>query len=125
MILDTNGLSALAEGELRLEPILRKATQIAVPVIVLGEYRYGIQQSRERQRYEHWLVEYLPNFRVLNVDEQTTTSYAVVRGELKRAGTPIPSNDVWIAALCRQHSLPVLSRDRHFDLVPGLRRIDW
>ena len=125
MILDTNGLSALAEGELRLEPILRKATQIAVPVIVLGEYRYGIQQSRERQRYEHWLVEYLPNFRVLNVDEQTTISYAAVRGELKRAGTPIPSNDVWIAALCRQHSLPVLSRDRHFDLVPGLRRIDW
>jgi tRNA(fMet)-specific endonuclease VapC len=125
MILDTNGLSALAEGEPRLEPILRKATQIAVPVIVLGEYRYGIQQSRERQRYEHWLVEYLPKFRVLNVDEQTTTSYASVRGGLKRAGTPIPSNDVWIAALCRQHSLPVLSRDRHFDLVPGLRRIDW
>ena len=125
MILDTNGLSALAEGELRLEPILRKATQIAVPVIVLGEYRYGIQQSRERQRYEHWLVECLPKFRVLNMDEQTTTSYAAVRGELKRAGTPIPSNDVWIAALCRQHSLPVLSRDRHFDLVPGLRRIDW
>jgi tRNA(fMet)-specific endonuclease VapC len=125
MILDTDGLSALAEGELRLEPILRKATQIAVPVIVLGEYRYGIQQSRERQRYEHWLVEYLPKFRVLNVDEQTTTSYAAVRGELKRAGTPIPSNDVWIAALCRQHSLAVLSRDRHFDLVPGLRRIDW
>jgi len=125
MILDTSGLSALAEGESRLEPILRKAIQIAVPVIVLGEYRCGIQQSRERQRYEHWLVEYLPKFRVLNVDEQTTTSYAVVRGELKRAGTPIPSNDIWIAALCRQHSLPVLSRDRRFDLVPGLRRIDW
>jgi tRNA(fMet)-specific endonuclease VapC len=125
MILDTNGLSALAGGESCLEPILRKATQIAVPVIVLGEYRYGIQQSRERQRYEHWLVQYLPKFRVLNVDEQTTTSYAAVRGELKRAGTPIPSNDVWIAALCRQHSLSVLSRDRHFDLVPGLRRIGW
>ena len=125
MILDTNGLSALAEGESHLEPILRKATQIAVPVIVLGEYRYGIQQSRERQRYERWLVEYLAKFRVLNVDEQTTTSYAAVRGELKRAGTPIPSNDVWIAALCRQHSLPVLSRDRHFDLVPRLSRIDW
>jgi len=125
MILDTNGLSALAEGQLSLEPLLRKATQIAVPVIVLCEYRYGIQQSRERQRYQHWLVEYLPKFQVLNVDEQTTTSYAAVRSELKRAGTPIPSNDVWIAALCRQHSLPVLSRDRHFDLVPGLRRIDW
>lgn len=125
MILDTNGLSALAEGEPDLEPILRKATQIAIPVIVLGEYRYGVQQSRERQRYEQWLVEYLPKFRVLSVDEQTTTSYAAVRVELKRAGTPIPSSDVWIAALCRQHALALVSRDRHFDLVRGLRRIDW
>src|SRR5258708_32960245 len=124
MILETNGLSALAEGASRLEPILRKATQIAVPVIVLGEYRYGIQQSRERQRYEHWLVEYLAKFRGLNVDEQTTTSYAAVRGELKRAGTPIPSNDVWIAALCRQHSLSVLSRNRHLDLIPGPPRLN-
>jgi tRNA(fMet)-specific endonuclease VapC len=45
--------------------------------------------------------------------------------ELKRAGTPIPTNDLWIAALCRQHDLPLLSRDRHFDRVPGLRRIAW
>ena len=84
-----------------------------------------IMSHKYGSRYERWLVEYLPKFRVLIVDEQTTTSYATVRGELKRAGTPIPSNDVWIAALCRQHCLPVLSRDRHFDLVPGLRRIDW
>lgn len=83
MILDTSDLSALAEGEPRLEPILREATQIAVPVIVLGEYRYGIQQSRDRKRYENWLAEYLSRFRVLNVDEQTTTSYVGVRGQLK------------------------------------------
>src|SRR5260221_9235891 len=102
MILDTNGLSALAEGESRLEPILRKATQIAVPVIVLGEYRYGIQQSRARQRYEHWLVEYLPKFRVLNVAEQTTTSSAAVLRELKRAGNPIPSPAASVAALPRR-----------------------
>jgi tRNA(fMet)-specific endonuclease VapC len=43
----------------------------------------------------------------------------------KKAGTPIPSNDVWIAALCRLHSLPIVSRDRHFDLVPGIKRIEW
>jgi tRNA(fMet)-specific endonuclease VapC len=52
-------------------------------------------------------------------------SYAAVRMELKKAGTPIPSNDVWIAALCRQHSLPIVSRNRHFDAVPGLRRLHW
>ena len=125
MILDTNGLSALAEGELGLEPLLRRATQVAIPVIVLGEYRYGISQSRNHIHYEQWLAEYLPSFRILDVDERTTISYSAVRRELKKAGTPIPSNDVWIAALCRQHSLPLLSRDRHFDAVSGITRLDW
>lgn len=125
VILDTNGLSAVADGEPALEPILRRASEIAVPVIVLGEYRYGIQQSRDRKRYEQWLTESLPNFRVLDVDEATAISYATVRHELKKAGTPIPSNDAWIAALCRQHAFSLLSRDRHFDLVRGIERIDW
>lgn len=125
MILDTNGLSAVAEGDPALEPLLRKATQVAIPVIVLGEYRYGISQSRERNRYEQWLSEYLPKFRILDIDERTTISYSAVRMELKRAGTPIPSNDLWIAALCRQHSLPIVSRDRHFDAVPGIKRLQW
>jgi predicted nucleic acid-binding protein len=125
VILDTNGLSALAEGEPALEPLLRQATQIAIPVIVLGEYRYGIAHSRHRRRYEEWLTAYLSRFRILDVDEATTLSYRDVRRELKRAGTPIPSNDVWIAALCRQHGLPLLSRDRHFDAVPGVRRLAW
>ena len=125
MILDTNGLSALAEGEPGLEPILRRAAQVAIPVIVLGEYRYGISQSRNHIHYEQWLAEYLPSFRILDVDERTTFSYSAVRRELKKAGTPIPSNDVWIAALCRQHSLPLLSRDRHFDCVSGIVRLDW
>jgi tRNA(fMet)-specific endonuclease VapC len=125
VILDTNGLSALADGESTLEPILREAAEVALPVIVLGEFRYGIRQSRDRQRYEQWLTESLGNFRILDVDEATAASYATVRMELKKAGTPIPSNDVWIAALCRQHSLFLLSRDRHFDLVVGIHRIDW
>jgi predicted nucleic acid-binding protein len=125
VILDTNGLSAVADGDPTIEPILRNAAQIAIPVIVLGEYRYGISQSRDRNRYEQWLSEYLPKFRILDIDERTTISYASVRLELKKAGTPIPSNDVWIAALCRQHSLPVVSRDRHFDAVSGIKRLHW
>lgn len=125
MILDTNGLSALAEGERALESILRKAAQVAIPVIVLGEFRYGIAHSRYRKQYEQWLGEFLPAFRILDVDERTTVSYSSVRTELKKAGTPIPSNDVWIAALCRQHGLPLLSRDRHFDVVSGITRLEW
>jgi len=125
VILDTNGLSAVADGDTSLIPILRQATEIAVPVIVLGEYRYGVRQSRERQRYEQWLMESLPNYRILDVDQETTIYYATLRTELKKAGTPIPANDAWVAALCRQYRLPILSRDQHFDIVGGLRRIDW
>jgi predicted nucleic acid-binding protein len=125
VILDANGLSALAEGEPGLEPLLRRAAQVAIPVIVLGEYRYGISQSRSHIHYEQWLAEYLPSFRILDADERTTISYSAVRRELKKAGTPIPSNDVWIAALCRQYSLPLVSRDRHFDAVSGITRLDW
>ena len=125
MILDTNGLSALADGEPALEPVLRRAAQVAIPVIVLGEYRYGISQSRNHIHYEQWLAEYLPSFRILDIDERTTISYSAVRRQLRKSGTPIPSNDVWIAALCRQHSLPLLSRDRRFDAVSGIMRIDW
>ncbi len=125
MILDTNGLFALADGDRALEPIFRRATEIAVPVIVLGEYRYGVRESRERARYEAWLSESVADYRVLEVDEATAEHYADIRVELKRRGRPIPANDVWIAALTRQHALPLLTRDRHFDFVGGLKRIEW
>lgn len=55
MILDTNALSALADGDEMLEPVVRQASEIALPVIVLGEYHYGIRRSRNRKRYERWL----------------------------------------------------------------------
>jgi len=63
--------------------------------------------------------------RVLIVDDITAGRYAEVRNQLKQSGRPIPSNDLWIAALARQHGLPLLSRDGHFDFVCGLQRIGW
>ena len=125
MILDTNGLSALADGDKGLKPLLQRADQIAIPVIVLGEYKYGIRQSQNRRRYEQWLADVMASCRVLAVDEETAKQYAKVREELKRRGKPIPGNDLWIAALVRQHALPLVSRDQHFDSVPGLKRFEW
>jgi tRNA(fMet)-specific endonuclease VapC len=125
MIVDTNALSAAADADPTVLAILARAEQMAIPVIVLGEYRYGIAQSRKRATYESWLAGLLRDCLVLDVNEPTTQHYAEIVLELKRLGKPIPTNDLWIAALCRQHSLPLLSRDRHFDLVAGTKRIDW
>ena len=125
MIIDTNALSAIADNEPGIHPVMARALVAAIPAIVLGEYVFGIMQSARSSQHQKWLRENLPAFRVLDVTEQTAEYYAGLRLELRRAGTPIPSNDLWIAALCREHNLPVLSRDRHFDRVAGLRRVEW
>ena len=125
MILDTNALSALADGDEKLADRLDEDPLPAVPVIVLGEYRYGIRNSRHRAAYESWLNENLPGFAVLSIDAATAVAYAELRHELKALGKAIPENDIWIAALARQHRLPVLSRDQHFSFVPKLQHLDW
>ena len=125
MIVDTNALSAAADDDPGAVAVLAGAEQMVIPVIVLGEYRHGIAQSRNRASYEDWLAGLLHDCMVLDVQEPTTHYYAEISLELKRKGKPIPTNDIWIAALCRQHSLPLLSRDRHFDLVARTKRIAW
>lgn len=125
MILDTNALSAVADGEPAAMDLVGGADRVAVPVIVLGEYRFGIAQSRHRATYENWLRQWIAAVTVLDINDGTTHFYSGIGLELKRKGQPIPANDLWIAALCRQHSLPLVSKDRHFDLVSGLRRLDW
>ena len=123
MILDTNALSAWVEGLATVEAAFRSADRLVVPSVVLGEYYFGIRQSRHRSRYEEWLRRYLPLAEIAAVTSATADAYADIRLELKRLGTPIPPNDAWIAALAHQHALPVLSNDTHFDVVAGIRRI--
>lgn len=125
MILDTNALSAFVDGDAAVGDVLRRQPRVALPVVVLGEFRYGIAQSRHRASYEAWLESHLYDFDVLHVTDETAVAYAALRVALKRSGRPIPANDAWIAALALQHRLPVLSRDRHFDAVPGLDRTSF
>jgi tRNA(fMet)-specific endonuclease VapC len=124
VILDTNALSAFADGDEELAATLDDG-DLHLPVIVLGEYRYGIRRSRRRAEYEQWLKNTLPMLVLLPVGQSTTVHYAALCDGLRRAGTPIPTNDAWVAAIALEHALPVASRDRHFDLVTGLTRVDW
>lgn len=125
MILDTNALSAVADNDPSAVRLFSQGSSIELPVIVLGEYRFGISHSRRSNDYQKWLAALMAATRVLPVDQETTVHYARVRAELKKAGQPIPSNDLWIAAIVRQHRLPLMSQDKHFDVVPGLQRIGW
>jgi predicted nucleic acid-binding protein len=123
LILDTNGVSALADGNAAFEAAARGVTRFSIPVIVLGEFSFGILRSRHRARYESWLAQLIEASVVLDVDTGTAEHYAALRESLRRRGRPIPSNDAWIAALALQHALPLLSRDAHFDEVAGVHRV--
>src|SRR5277367_358815 len=125
LILDTNALSAAADGHPGVLAILADVQQLSLPVVVIGEYRYGIAQSRHKASYRRWLDALITECSVLDITEQTTNHYAAIGLELRDAGKPIPTNDLWIAALCRQYELPLLSRDRHFDAISGIQRLDW
>jgi predicted nucleic acid-binding protein len=125
MILDTNALSAFFDGDAGLKRMLAKAAKISLPVIVLGEYRFGLLGSRRGRTVEPDLDGLQAVSNVLAVDTETVRPYAKLCDQLKRAGAPIPANEIWIAALAVQHGLPIVSRDRHFDLVPGVRRLGW
>lgn len=125
MILDTNAVSALADGDEQLLAIVSQVSRFALPVIVLGEYRFGIARSRYRNRYVDWLDKLIAASTVLSIDEETADHYATLREVLRESGHRIPSNDAWIAALAFQHRLPVVTRDAHFDWVQGLARKSW
>ena len=125
MILDTNALSAWADGDPAIEPLLRTATRLVIPVVVIGEFEFGIRQSRHVSRYAEWLAVNLDTVEVTRIDRAIAAVYGAVRLELKQAGTPIPINDTWIAAVARHERLPIISRDGHFDAVRGVERVSW
>lgn len=125
MILDTNAVSALFVGDPALGRVLTGDPRHHLPVIVIGEYRYGLLDSRYRSHLEGLLETLIRESFVLRVDETTAEAYSYVRNELRRKGQPIPENDLWIAALARQYHQPVVSRDGHFDYVSDLRRVAW
>lgn len=125
MILDTNALSAWAEGDRLIEPLLRSAVSMMVPVVVLGEFDYGIRQSRHYRRYADWLSTNLESVEVVTIDRAVARAYEAERLELRKAGTPIPINDAWIAAIARHRKAPIISRDGHFDAVSGIERVSW
>ena len=125
MILDTVAISALAEGDSGFGAIVEGVPKVHLPVIALGEFRYGIERSRYKAELLRWLSALIELHDVLYINLKTLDAYSTIRTELRLAGTPIPANDIWIAALALQYRLAVVSRDNHYDKVKGIDRISW
>jgi predicted nucleic acid-binding protein len=120
--LDTNVYSGFMRGFPGPVGALRAASEIHLPLIVLGEllagFAAGTRAGKNREELARFMAS--PRVSILSPDERTARHYADIFAALRARGTPIPTNDLWIAALARQHRLSLLSFDSHFGAVPGL-----
>lgn len=109
-------------GDATVKEMLQTADAIYVNAVVLGELRIGFLRGRLRQKNEGRLRQFLASSRVsaLAVDEDTAERYAVILDALWTAGTPIPTNDIWIAASAMQYGLTVITTDAHFLKIPQI-----
>lgn len=125
LALDTNRYTDLCSGNAYVVETIERADQVWLPFIALGELRAGFAVGSEGPRNEAVLRRFLlkPGVGVLYADEQTAHHYAAIYRQLRKHGTPIPTNDMWIAALVLQHSVALFARDAHFDALPQLTRV--
>ncbi len=125
LVVDTNALSDFFKNEPGIVATITSATKVSVPAIVIGEYKYGIYGGTRRRHNLGLLEQFIANndVSILEVGATTAEHYAQLRAYLRKNGTPIPVNDLWIAALCVQHDLPLLTRDADFDHLPQVQLV--
>jgi tRNA(fMet)-specific endonuclease VapC len=123
--LDTNRYVDLCRGDAETLDLLEEAEAVVLPFIILAELRAGFANGRKQADNERVLRRFLmkDGVEVLFADDQTTHHYAALFRQLRKQGTPIPTNDMWVAALVLQHNLVLYARDRHFDHLPQLVRV--
>ena len=124
-LLDTNAAIGRINGDAVLEALLRQADEIYVPVIVLGELYYGAENSVKVTENLEQIEEFRRNVISLDCDTDAAREFGRLVHEQRIKGQMIPDNDMWIAAMARQHDLTVITRDKHFDVVDNLKRKSW
>ena len=123
LVLDTSAYSHLRAGDKRVVDFLAAAETIVVPVIVLGELEAAFRRGSRLRENLQILSEFLsePGVQLMPVDADVAVRYGELFAQLRTAGTPLPTNDVWIAACTSTSGGHLLTFDRDFDSVPGLR----
>ncbi|MBV8199935.1 MAG: type II toxin-antitoxin system VapC family toxin [Acidobacteria bacterium] len=122
IFLDTSAYSAFMRGQPQVRHRIREASQIQLNPAVLGELRAGFLKGTRPKENLAELARFLasPRVEVVTLDEDTATRYAFILDFLRRAGVPIPTNDLWIAASVMQHGPTLVTTDPHFRRIPQI-----
>lgn len=128
LALDTNAYSTLQRGQSHdLSVYIAEAASLALPFIVIGELQAGFAHGDKALQNTTTLSNFIatPRVQLLYADDRTTTLYAQLWADLRRQGTPIPTNDIWIAALCIQHDYMLATNDVHFQQIALLQTVNF
>lgn len=125
LALDTNLLWAHLGQSIDLTPRLEGVEPVCIPLPVVAEAHFAVLNSGRRRLNQARLSRFLAGCWLPEMGEETARLYAHVRQMLRQKGRPIPANDIWIAAVCLEHGVPLATRDAHFSVVDGLRTLDW
>ena len=119
-LLDTSAYSAFKRGHPGIQRALQEAEEICVPAIAIGELHAGFRGGTKEKENRHELRKFLasPCVRLLTVDEETAEKYKLIQHDLRIAGTPIPTNDIWISAIAMKEGLRVVTTDPHYKKIP-------
>ncbi len=122
VLIDTNIYSHAMRGDADVVSVLRQANEIGICSISIGELLSGFTGGRREAENRKELNAFIdaPRVRLYPIDENTAEFYAEILKALREKGTPIPTNDIWIASVSFQHGLRLFSKDRHFSAIPGI-----
>jgi tRNA(fMet)-specific endonuclease VapC len=124
-LLDTNIVIALFDEDTNVIDNIQKAEIVYVPAIVIGELYYGAYNSTKQKENIEKIIQFQNDASILDSDATTGNYYGQIKKELKDKGNPIPENDIWIAALAKQHDLELVTRDKHFAKIDNLEVAKW
>jgi tRNA(fMet)-specific endonuclease VapC len=125
VLLDTNIISALLKGDVSIADKIDNSAKVYLSAIIVGELFYGAQYSIQIEKNIKNIDRLISRYEVLNIDAETSAIYGKVKSVLRKNGTPIPENDIWIAATAIQHKLDLTTRDKHFEQVKELNLLAW
>lgn len=125
ILLDTNIISALLKGDVSIADEIDKSAKVYLSATVLGELFYGAQYSIQIEHNLKNIRELISTYEVLSIDAETSEIYGRIKAILRKNGTPIPENDIWIASTAIQHKLKLSTRDAHFKQIEDLKLIAW
>ena len=124
-LLDTNIVIALFTGDRAVEAKVANTENVAFAPPIIGEFCFGAQKSEKVTENLYRINMFIEEHLLFSFDLETAQWYGIIKNQLRRQGTPIPNNDIWIAAIAMQHNLILDTRDSHFDQVESLQTEHW